>query len=88
MLPSLREVDLYSFQGLVKADGKALHGEQYRNWQRQPAAFEIDGHAPVRYCPLTFRTPCSLLVLRFACSWQRTHKDLDATTGSSGSGRH
>lgn len=79
VLPSLREVDLYSFQvsftiryvmnhlsrgnrlfaedwrcvltiwqGLLKAEGKAKHGEQYRAWQQEPAAFEIDGHAPVR----------------------------------------
>jgi len=48
VLPSLREVDLYSFQGLAKAEGKALHGAQYDAWKADPAAFEIDGHAPVR----------------------------------------
>ncbi|GFR47128.1 hypothetical protein Agub_g8815 [Astrephomene gubernaculifera] len=47
-LPSLREIDLYSFQGLLKHEGKHLYGQQYARWQREPHAFEIDGHAPVR----------------------------------------
>lgn len=46
--PSLREVDLYSFQGLLKHEGKALYGEQYKQWQKAPEGFQIDGHAPVR----------------------------------------
>ncbi|GIL69202.1 hypothetical protein Vretifemale_160 [Volvox reticuliferus] len=47
-LPSLREIDLYQFQGLLKHEGKALYGEQYKKWQKAPDAFELDGHAPVR----------------------------------------
>ncbi|GLC39822.1 hypothetical protein PLESTB_001385600 [Pleodorina starrii] len=47
-LPSLREVDLYQFQGLLKHEGKALYGEQYKRWQKAPHEFELDGHAPVR----------------------------------------
>ncbi|MEW5306622.1 MAG: hypothetical protein WDW38_007929 [Sanguina aurantia] len=47
-LPALREVDLYGFQGLIKAEGKARYGAQYLQWQKRPAQFEIDGHAPVR----------------------------------------
>lgn len=35
-------------QGLVKAEGKALYGKQYTQWQKEPAKFEVDGHAPVR----------------------------------------
>ena len=48
-LPALREVDLYSFQGLYKGEGKRLYGEQYLKWQKDPANFELDGHFPVRY---------------------------------------
>ncbi|CAG9467203.1 unnamed protein product [Pedinophyceae sp. YPF-701] len=48
VLPSLREVDLYEFQGLFKAEGKARYGESFRAWQKTPAEFEIHGHAPVR----------------------------------------
>ncbi|KAI8464921.1 MAG: phosphoglycerate mutase-like protein [Monoraphidium minutum] len=48
VLPSLREVDLYSFQGLVKNEGKARFGETFQRWQAAPAEFEIDGHPPVR----------------------------------------
>ena len=47
-LPALREVDLYEFQGLVKADSKAAFGDAYSKWQRDPAAFCISGHYPVR----------------------------------------
>ncbi|GIL60957.1 hypothetical protein Vafri_15756, partial [Volvox africanus] len=47
-LPSLREIDLYQFQGLLKHEGKALYGEQYKKWQKAPHTFELDGHAPVR----------------------------------------
>eukprot|EP00891_Asterochloris_glomerata_P007803 jgi/Astpho2/7803/Aster-06094 len=48
VLPSLREIDLYSFQGLIKQQGKDRYGEQYRMWQKQAAEFMIDGRAPVR----------------------------------------
>eukprot|EP00854_Cymbomonas_tetramitiformis_P013103 gene13103-15474_t len=44
----LREVDLYSFQGLIKEEGKATFREAYVKWQKDPANFEIDGHFPVR----------------------------------------
>ncbi|KAK9843377.1 hypothetical protein WJX84_003965 [Apatococcus fuscideae] len=46
----LREIDLYNFQGLLKHEGKARYGEQYRTWQTKAASFEIEGHAPVRGC--------------------------------------
>ncbi|CAI7925548.1 unnamed protein product, partial [Closterium sp. NIES-54] len=47
-LHDLREIDLYSFQGLFKEEGKARFGENYRMWQKDAANFEIDGHYPVR----------------------------------------
>lgn len=47
-LPSLREIDLYSFQGLEKSQGRARYGSAYDAWQTSPADFLIDGHAPVR----------------------------------------
>lgn len=46
MLPALREVDLYSFQGLVKAEAKG--SPRYADWSKAPHRFELDGHAPVR----------------------------------------
>ena len=48
VLPSLREIDLYSFQGLMKADGKERFGDEFEMWQQDPAQFEIDGQWPVR----------------------------------------
>ena len=47
-LKDLREIDLYSFQGLLKAEGAARHGEAWDAWLRDPAQFSIDGHFPVR----------------------------------------
>lgn len=44
----LREIDLYSFQGLLKHEGKAKFGPAYHQWQVNPANFSIDGHYPVR----------------------------------------
>lgn len=44
----LREIDLYSFQGLLKHEGKTKFGPAYRQWQVNPANFSIDGHYPVR----------------------------------------
>jgi broad specificity phosphatase PhoE len=49
-------VDLYAFQGLLKARGKARHGSAYALWQRSPEQFELKDeeeigggtHAPVR----------------------------------------
>ncbi|WOL02269.1 2-carboxy-D-arabinitol-1-phosphatase-like [Canna indica] len=46
--PDLREIDLYSFQGLLKHEGKQKFGDAYRQWQRDAANFNIDGHYPVR----------------------------------------
>ncbi|GAB4824751.1 hypothetical protein Ancab_007615 [Ancistrocladus abbreviatus] len=44
----LREIDLYSFQGLLKHEGKEKFGDAYRQWQVDAANFNIDGHYPVR----------------------------------------
>ena len=44
----LREIDLYSFQGLLKEEGKEKYGDKYAAWKADPANFEIDGHFPVR----------------------------------------
>ncbi|PKA64297.1 putative phosphoglycerate mutase [Apostasia shenzhenica] len=46
--PELREIDLYSFQGLLKHEGKEKFGSAYRQWQKDAANFSIDGHYPVR----------------------------------------
>lgn len=51
VLPALREVDLYGFQGLVKEEGKERFGEAYKRWQRDPANFELDGHVGSGSCP-------------------------------------
>ncbi|KAK4440638.1 2-carboxy-D-arabinitol-1-phosphatase [Sesamum alatum] len=45
---NLREIDLYSFQGLLKNEGKAKYGAAYRQWQIDAPNFNIDGHFPVR----------------------------------------
>lgn len=45
---SLREIDLYSFQGMKKKSLQAKTSKEYAAWQKNPAEFEIDGHAPVR----------------------------------------
>lgn len=48
-LPSLREIDLHSFQGLLKSDGfSGRHAAAYATWKSNPEGFEIDGKAPVR----------------------------------------
>jgi hypothetical protein len=44
----LREIDLYSFQGLLKEEGKDTYGDVYDAWKADPANFEIDGKFPVR----------------------------------------
>lgn len=44
----LREIDLYSFQGLLKHEGKEKFGEAFHEWQINPANFCIDGNYPVR----------------------------------------
>ncbi|CAO2143285.1 unnamed protein product [Urochloa humidicola] len=43
----LREIDLYSFQGLLKHEGKDRYGVLYKQWQKNAANFSIDGHYPV-----------------------------------------
>lgn len=47
-LPQLREIDLYSFQGLLKDEGKQRFGDIYKDWQKRPHEFVIDSHPPVR----------------------------------------
>lgn len=47
-LPNLREIDLYSFQGLLKHEGKEKFGIAYLQWQKDASNFQIDGHYPVR----------------------------------------
>ena len=44
----LREIDLYSFQGLDKNDAKVKFPKEYRMWKDNAENFEIDGHYPVR----------------------------------------
>ncbi|KAL5056186.1 hypothetical protein RYX36_036868 [Vicia faba] len=44
----LREIDLYSFQGLLKKEGKARFGSAFHQWQVDPVNFIIDDHYPVR----------------------------------------
>ena len=44
----MREIDLYSFERLLKAEGKAKFGDEYTKWQTDSSNFEIDGHFPVR----------------------------------------
>ena len=46
--PSLREIDLYSFQGMDKYSNRAKESLEYAQWKASPATFEIDGHVPVR----------------------------------------
>jgi 2-carboxy-D-arabinitol-1-phosphatase len=41
-------VILYLQQGLLKHEGKAKYGSAYRQWQKDAANFNIDGHYPVR----------------------------------------
>ncbi|KAK9938767.1 hypothetical protein M0R45_015488 [Rubus argutus] len=48
MDPDLREIDLYSFQGLLKHEGKAKFGAAFKKWQVDAANFSIDDHYPVR----------------------------------------
>ncbi|GAB4820218.1 hypothetical protein N2152v2_007264 [Parachlorella kessleri] len=48
VVPQLREVDLYSFQGLEKVEAKFQRSDEYRRWQNDPENFELDGHAPIR----------------------------------------
>lgn len=45
--PLLREIDLHSFEGLLKADAPSLRPAEYAAWQTDPASFTLDGAAPV-----------------------------------------
>ena len=48
-LPSLREIDLHSFQGLLKSEGfQGRHAAAYARWKSNPEGFQIDGRFPVR----------------------------------------
>jgi len=64
---SLREIDLYSFQGLLKSDAEQMYKKDYPIWKNQPAQFEVDGHFPVRE-----------LWHRASLTWNRVLKE-DAT---------
>jgi len=44
----LREIDLFSFEGLLKHEGEEKYGDVYTTWKTNPANFEIDGKFPVR----------------------------------------
>uniref|UniRef100_A0A803N028 2-carboxy-D-arabinitol-1-phosphatase n=1 Tax=Chenopodium quinoa TaxID=63459 RepID=A0A803N028_CHEQI len=44
----LREIDLYSFQGLLKHEGEEKFGTAFRQWKLDAPNFVIDGHYPVR----------------------------------------
>ncbi|KAL2937624.1 putative 2-carboxy-D-arabinitol-1-phosphatase [Bienertia sinuspersici] len=50
MIPDfdMREIDLYSFKGLMKHEGKEKFGAAFHQWQVDPPNFIIDGHFPVR----------------------------------------
>ena len=48
VLSSLREIDLYSFQGLVKKEAEKDFADKYALWKKHPSSFEIDGHYPVK----------------------------------------
>lgn len=45
--PVLREIDLYCFQGLEKAEVKDRYPNEYSKWHGHPEEFELDGHYPV-----------------------------------------
>lgn len=76
ILPSLREIDLYSFQGLDKYSKKAESSRAYAEWKKNPSEFEIDGHSPVKE-----------LWYRSSLAWQKMIEDavngsLDHSEGS------
>ena len=48
LVPGLREIDLYSFQGLLKDEARRDFPAQYRMWKSSAENFDIDGHVPVR----------------------------------------
>lgn len=46
ILPELREVDLYSWEGRLKEDLKREQPDTYKAWQTAPMDFAVDGHYP------------------------------------------
>lgn len=44
----LREIDLYSFQGLLKGGGKVRFGSAFHQWRVDPVNFVIADHYPMR----------------------------------------
>ncbi|KAF6152512.1 hypothetical protein GIB67_023206 [Kingdonia uniflora] len=44
----LREIDLYSFQGLLKNEGEKKFGAAFQQWKYDASNFNIDGHYPVK----------------------------------------
>ena len=69
VLQSLREIDLYSFQGLVKKEAEEDFQEAYALWKKHPASFEIDGHFPVNE-----------LWYRASLAWQRILREEGTNT--------
>lgn len=47
VLPQLREIDLYSWEGRQKEDISASSPDAYMAWKVDPLGLEIDGHRPV-----------------------------------------
>ena len=83
MLPALREIDLYSLQGVVKAevataeeDARERMTAQLAAWKAAPAAFELDGHAPVRE-----------LWHRASLAWQRVLQEEGSAPAKGSKGR-
>ncbi|GKE28025.1 probable 2-carboxy-D-arabinitol-1-phosphatase, partial [Tanacetum coccineum] len=48
----LREIDLYSFQGLLKHEGIAKIDEAFCMWQKDAPNYNIDGHYPTPSSPI------------------------------------
>mmetsp|Transcript_38505 Transcript_38505/g.46507 ORF Transcript_38505/g.46507 Transcript_38505/m.46507 type:complete len:551 (-) Transcript_38505:408-2060(-) len=68
-LASLREIDFYSFQGLMKDEMRAKYAEEFKIYKANPEQFQIDGHYPVRE-----------LWHRASLAWQRILTDKYAQT--------
>jgi broad specificity phosphatase PhoE len=47
ILSTLREVDLYSWEGRPKAELQRAYAGAYQAWQEAPLDFEVDGHRPI-----------------------------------------
>jgi len=48
VMPELREVDLYSWEGRAKAELQASSPDAYDAWKSSPMHFNVDGHSPIR----------------------------------------